>query len=149
MTRIASLSRRQLADPQVQAGLTVLGEAAAREFWETFNPKAFFRHWGNRLADGSASFFVSFDGERITGMLSMTVWVDDFSGKLTAGKTHWYVLPEARNSTAGPRLWAAFTSEAERRGCTRVLTSCPTESKVKEFFARAGYNAVSVTFQKL
>jgi len=151
MIRVTALTRRQLADLDIQARLTTLGRLAATELQSpfAFNERAFFRAWLAELKAGSGDFFVAVQDEKIVGLLCASSWVDDFSGAQTYAKRHWYVRPDARNTRAGVMLWDEFQQRARTRGCQRVLTSAGSSEGAERFFVRKGFEAGSRTYQKI
>jgi hypothetical protein len=146
--RVQRLCAEHLCETDWLNRLAPIGEAAAREYGRKWDADHFFGHWWETLSRNSGFFLVALEVETPIGVLTGNVWADDFSGEPTIAKTHWYVIPEARGTSAGFRLWREFEKLAN--GYPRALISCPpnVEADQTSFYTKRGFKIGSRVFEK-
>ena len=116
----------------------------------TEGEERFFNFWKSSLRTDTGRFLLAMDGPNVTGCLCAVFMADDFSEAKRAVESHWFVLPEARKSSAGLRLLSEFEREAKQHGCRSIRTFTTGLSiGLTKIFERRGYKAVSVGFEKV
>ena len=87
------------------------------------------------------------DGE-VVGGLVYVILPNPISGEATAEEIAWFVAPEHRTSSIGPRLLVAGESWCAANGATTIKMIAPAGSEVGRFYARRGYVAVETAYAK-
>jgi GNAT superfamily N-acetyltransferase len=100
------------------------------------------------LAIGVA--FVAEDhGGALVGMIAFVVAEHPISGQEYADEQAWWVSPECRGGSIGPKLLHAAEAWARQRGLTMVKMVAPVASEgVAAYYERIGYEAVEVSYVK-
>lgn len=94
------------------------------------------------------SGFVWACDQTLVGMLAMVALPHPLTGEPFADELAWYVEPEHRRGTVGPRLLAAGEAWARAQGFSVVKMVAPAGGDVGRFYARRGYVEVETVWQK-
>jgi len=84
----------------------------------------------------------------LVGMLGLVAITHPASGADYADEIVWWVDPEFRGGSIGPRLLAAGETWARRRGLPLVNMVAPEGSDVGRFLARQGYTPIETAWVK-
>lgn len=84
----------------------------------------------------------------LVGMLGVVAVPHPLSGDLYADEIVWWVEPEFRHGSIGPRLLAAAEDWATRRGLPLLKMVAPHDSAVGTFLAHRGYAPVESAWVK-
>jgi GNAT superfamily N-acetyltransferase len=84
----------------------------------------------------------------VVGGIALVVIANPISGDPTADEVAWFVAPEFRSSTIGPRLLGAAEDWCAAHGATTIKMIAPAGSAVGEYYARRGYVAVETAYAK-
>lgn len=87
------------------------------------------------------------EGE-VVGGIAYVILPNPISGDLTADEIAWFVAPEHRGSTVGPRLLVAGENWCAANGATTIKMIAPAGSDVGAFYERRGYVAVETAYAK-
>lgn len=117
-----------------------------------FNFEAFSAAWSVALEYDLGVIFCARDEVgKVVGLFGAHFSDDPFSGWKTANESFWFVLPEARSSSVGIRLFNAFESEAKERDCKKILMvhlKGEFEAPLAALYERRGYRLLEQTFGK-
>lgn len=92
--------------------------------------------------------FVADTGSKLVGMLAVLALPHQLTEELYADELAWFVEPEHRNGTIGPRLLVALERWATSNGVRFVTMLAPEGSDVGAFLARRGYVPLETRFVK-
>ncbi len=101
--------------------------------------------------------FIARNGDRLTGdkrgavvgMLAYFVGPHPVSGEKLADELAWWVDPEHRTGTVGPRLLGMAETWAQQEGVKLLRMVAPVEADdVAQFYERMGYVAIETSFIK-
>lgn len=114
--------------------------------------EAFADAWKLALKFGIGEIFCARNDQGdVIGLLGGHFAKDPFNGALIAAEQFWFVLPEARGTSAAMRLLDAFEVEAKSRGVKKILM-VRLEGAFAEIldkvYVRRGYVAVERTYAK-
>lgn len=114
--------------------------------------EAFSDAWKLALDYGFGKIFCARDDAgKVLGLLGAHFASDPFNGEKIAAEQFWFVLPEARGTSAAMRLLDAFESEAKARGSKKILM-VRLEGEFAEIldkvYQRRGYVCVERTYAK-
>lgn len=80
--------------------------------------------------------------KRVVGMLALTVQPHLLTRQLFAEEHAWWVDPEARHTSAGPRLMHYMECWCVQKGIDMVKMVAPAGSSVGDFYEKCGYRPV-------
>jgi GNAT superfamily N-acetyltransferase len=86
--------------------------------------------------------------QHVIGMLAIVALTHPLSGETYGDELAWYVEPEYRRGTVGPRLLAAGEAWGRAHGLGLLKMVAPAGSDVGLFYERRGYVEVETVFQK-
>lgn len=114
--------------------------------------EAFAEAWSIALSYGLGKIFCARnDAGVVVGLLGAHFVSDPFNGRKVAAEQFWFVLPEARSSSAALRLLEAFEVEAKKRNSKKILM-VRLEGEFAEIldkiYTRRGYVCVERTYAK-
>jgi len=114
--------------------------------------EAFAEAWTIALTHGYGEIFCARNEVgKVVGLLGGHFAKDPFNGTPVAAEQFWFVLPEARSSSAAMRLLDAFEAEAKRRDRKKILM-VRLEGEFAEIldkvYQRRGYVCVERTYAK-
>jgi GNAT superfamily N-acetyltransferase len=90
-------------------------------------------------------FVVEREG-RLVGLLAGAA-LPSITGRGTfADEVVWYVEPEARKGSAGPRMLGSFLEWARAKGCNSCKMVAPAGSSVGKFLERRGFEPVETAY---
>jgi GNAT superfamily N-acetyltransferase len=117
--------------------------------WFPFRPRTMAR-LVDELLEGGIIFVLEPTPGLIVGMLCACPVQDPFSGLGIADELAWWVEPEHRRGTGGPKLLRSLEAWARQKGLSLVTMVAPVESDgdVGRFYTRLGYTAVETKFVK-
>ena len=78
----------------------------------------------------------------LVGMIALLVFEHPLTGRLMAEEVAWWVEPEHRNSTVGPRLLHHMERWSVQKRLHMVKMVAPTDSSVGDFYQKQGYQAI-------
>lgn len=84
----------------------------------------------------------------VVGMLAIVALPHPLTGVPIAEEIAWWVEPEHRNSTIGPKLLRSAEQWATTNGANVVKMVAPAGSTVGEFYERLGYRPVETAYIK-
>jgi len=84
----------------------------------------------------------------VVGMIALAALPHPLSGLLYADEQCWWVEPEHRKGTIGPRLLMAAEAWARQHGCQSVKMVAQAGSSVGCHYLRLGYQEVETAFVK-
>lgn len=84
----------------------------------------------------------------LIGMLAAFPLNDPISGKPFLDEIAWWVEPEHRRGTTGPKLLWAAEKWARQKGLRLVKMVAPKETNVGRFYERMGYVEVETAYVK-
>lgn len=84
----------------------------------------------------------------LVGMVAMTALPHLLTGEPYAEEQAWWVEPEHRGGTVGPRLLAAAEAWARENGLKMIKVVAPEGGDVGKFYTKLGYEAVETAFVK-
>ncbi len=90
--------------------------------------------------------YVSDHAGTLTGMLGMVIFRHHLSAEPTAGEVFWYVAPDARGD--GLRLVREAERWARAHGATKMQMVAPNGTDVGKLYARLGFDAIEIAYQK-
>ena len=113
---------------------------------------AFEAAWSLALKHGFGKIFCARnDAGKVIGLLGAHFASDPFNGAKIAAEQFWFVLPEARGTSAAMRMLDAFEAEGRARGVKRILM-VRLEGEFAEIldkvYQRRGYVCVERTYAK-
>ena len=82
------------------------------------------------------------------GMLIAFPIQDPYSGEWLLDEVAWWVEPEYRRGTLGPRMLRVLEQIARDRGIRSVKMIAPVGTDVGRYYERHGYRAVETTYLK-
>jgi GNAT superfamily N-acetyltransferase len=85
---------------------------------------------------------------RLVGMLAIVLVVHPLSGQKVAEEIAWWVEPEARGGSIGPKMLRVAEEWATRNSANMVKMVAPAGSTVGTFYEKSGYRAVETAFIK-
>ena len=86
-------------------------------------------------------------GDPPVGFLVLYLGPHPITGECTADELAWWVMPEARGSSAGARLMAAAEEWARVRHASCLRMVAPVGSpEVGRFYTRRGYEPIEVSY---
>lgn len=93
--------------------------------------------------------FLAEEGERIVGMLAVVKIPHQISGEVFAEEIAWWVSPEHRGASIGPRLLRHMEEWARAEGLGMVKIGAPVDKpEVAAYYERLGYTAVETAYAK-
>lgn len=84
----------------------------------------------------------------IVGMLAIVALPHPLAGGTVAEEIAWWVEPEYRGGTLGPKMLREAEDWATRNGAVMVKMVAPAGSTVGNFYERIGYEAVETAYIK-
>ncbi len=87
-------------------------------------------------------------GEATVAMLGLVPLNDPFSGELIVAELAWWVEPEHRQGSIGPRLLCAGEDWTRHIGAGVLKMVAPIGSGVGTFYERHGYIAIETSYHK-
>jgi GNAT superfamily N-acetyltransferase len=84
----------------------------------------------------------------VVGMLALVAVPHPWTLEEYVDEIAWWVEPEYRSGTAGPRLIVAAEEWTTRKGLTSLKMVAPAGSRVGTFYERRGYVAVETAYLK-
>jgi len=100
------------------------------------------------VIDHGVIFVADIEG-RLEGMLGIVALVHPVTGEPYGEELAWWVEPEARARSIGPRLLKTGEDWARARSLTRLKMVAPVGSGVGAFYQRCGYHPVEVAYLKV
>lgn len=100
------------------------------------------------LTDFNAIEFEVAREQVIVGMLAIAALPHPFTGEPYGDELAWWVEPEYRRGTVGPRLLAHGEAWAREQGLTLLKMVAPAGSDVGAWYVRRGYVNVETVYQK-
>lgn len=100
------------------------------------------------VLEHGAGFLAETDDGQIVGMIGFIASKQVFTGAPYASEVVWWMEPEYRGGTAGPRLLVAGEEWATRKGLTSITMIAPVGTELHAFYARRGYVPVETIFLK-
>lgn len=85
---------------------------------------------------------------RAVGMLAIAALAHPFTGELYGDELCWWVEPEHRQGSVGPRLLVAGEEWATRKGLSVLKMVAPAGSDIGMHYERRGYSQVETVYQK-
>lgn len=85
---------------------------------------------------------------RLEGMLALVALINPISAEPYADELVWWVEPEARHQSIGPRLLKAGEAWARRRGLPLIKMVAPVGSSVSQHYHRLGYSPIETSWVK-
>lgn len=85
----------------------------------------------------------------VVGMIALVVIPSPISGELYAEEIAWFVEPEHRGGTVGPRLMGVAERWAATNGANLFKMVAPSGTDVGDFYARRGYVATETSYVKV
>lgn len=123
------------------------------QFIQTTTYKLFFDvDFLERLVDELLAHHVVFVAERdgrVIGLLALAVVPHILTGKMYADEVAWWVDPEHRSSSAGPRLIHHMEGWIRRKHLHMVRMLAPADSSVGAFYQKCGYQVVETAWIKV
>lgn len=93
--------------------------------------------------------FLAEDDERgVFGMIAILAAVSPWDGSRYGDELAWWVNPEARSVSAGPRLLWAAEQWARQKGLSVLKMVAPAGTDIGAFYQRCGYTPVETAFRK-
>lgn len=144
-----AMSVEALLAPAFRRWLAPIGLAVEKETGRVWNPGHFFDTWAEAVTNGRAHFHVAKD-ERSNplGVMIFSVLPDDFTGRRIGYENHWFVIPEYRSQSVGPRLFKSFLKTCEDRGCREIYAFSP-KVNVGVFYKRVGFKIHQAAYKKV
>jgi len=87
-------------------------------------------------------------GPELVAFLGLVVLEHTLSGDRYAEEVAWWVEPEYRSGTLGPRLLALAEEWASAHGCAFLKMVAPIGTTVGAFYERRGYQPIETAFMK-
>ena len=84
----------------------------------------------------------------LAGFLALVTLEHPISGERYADELAWWVNPESRSGSIGPRLLAAAEEFARTAGIGMLKMVAPAGTDVGRFYERLGYAAVETSYHK-
>lgn len=84
----------------------------------------------------------------LVGMLAIVALPHPLTGRKYADEIAWWVEPEHRGGTLGPKMLRAAEDWATRNGANMVKMVAPAGSDVGSFYERIGYSVVETAYIK-
>ena len=84
----------------------------------------------------------------LVGMIAFTAPPHLFANEAYAEEQGWWVEPEHRGGTTGPRLMQAAEAWARENGLKMIKMVAPEGSDVGKFYTKLGYRAVETAYVK-
>lgn len=112
----------------------------------TPHPHALGRLIAQVLAIGV--IFVAEVNGRVEAMLALVALPHPISGELYGDELAWWVEPEHRHGSIGPRLLLQAETWARERGARILKMVAPADSTVGNFYKHFGYVEVETAYQK-
>lgn len=94
-----------------------------------------------------AIFVGDVDG-RLEGMLGLVELTNPISGDTYADELVWWVEPDARHRSLGPRLLKSAEFWAKSRNLSMIKMVAPTGTHVGSFYLRMGYTPIETAYVK-
>lgn len=88
------------------------------------------------------------DRVELVGMLALIALPHPLTGQIYADEIAWWVDPEHRGGTLGPKMLRAAEDWATTNGANMVKMVAPAGSTVGSFYERIGYRPVESAFIK-
>ena len=93
--------------------------------------------------------YLAQDGHHYLGMIAVVALPHPFNGQTFAEEVAWFVRPEHRDGTAGPRLLQAAKEWARQHNCWCLKMGAPADQpQVGTFYERQGFEAVETAYIK-
>lgn len=93
--------------------------------------------------------FVAERDERVIGMLALMVSPHLLTGRDFGEEVAWWVEPEHRNGSAGPRLMHHMECWAMQNRLHMVIMLAPAGSTVGDFYKKCGYQAADTAWVRM
>jgi len=94
------------------------------------------------------TILVADDGGDVVGMIALAAVEHPVTGRRFAEELAWWVEPEQRRGTTGPRLLRAAEEWCRKMELSVVKMVAPAGSDVGRFYRRMGYTEVETAWQK-
>ena len=85
----------------------------------------------------------------LIGMIALTALPHLLTGEAFAEEQAWWVEPEHRGGSLGPRLLAAAEGWARESGLEMIKVVAPEGGDVGKFYTKLGYEAVETAYVKV
>lgn len=86
--------------------------------------------------------------QAVVGMLAIVIVPHPLTGKNYADEIAWWVEPNARGGTIGPKMLRAAEQWATTNGANMVKMVAPSGTSVGEFYEKLGYEVVETAYIK-
>lgn len=101
------------------------------------------------VVHGHGVIFVVDTGDELVGMLALFADRNPVTGEPIAEELAWWVEPQYRKSSLGPRLLIRAEQWARDKGCRLLKMVAPVaEPRVGDFYRDCGYEAVETAYVK-
>lgn len=98
------------------------------------------------LAHDQGTVFVADLGDRLVGMMGLTLVTSVITGEDIVEEIAWYVEPEHRKGRVEPLLLGAAEAWATTKSASMLKLIAPAGSDVGRFLERRGYTAVEMAY---
>ncbi len=113
------------------------------------NPAVYTSFIAQLVAHADSVVIVHQQGDRLVGMIGVSVMPYPYSGEPIASELFWWLEPEVRGGGAGTALLGQAEQWAHARGATHLLMIAPTQSPgVDRIYQAMGYTPLETTWQK-
>jgi GNAT superfamily N-acetyltransferase len=92
--------------------------------------------------------YVAEEAGRLVGMLAVVVAPHPLTGEPYADEVVWWVEPEYRSGSLGPRLLQTVENWTVTKGVTALRMVAPNETAVGKFYERRGYVPIETSYLK-
>lgn len=94
--------------------------------------------------------YVSEDqGGELDGFIALVAVPHPFNGEFYAEEVAWFVRPDRRGGSTGPRLLAAAEEWTRQKDLFALKMSAPVDTPtVGRFYQRSGYEAIETAYMK-
>lgn len=99
------------------------------------------------VLEAGVIFVAEADGG-LVGMIALVALVHPINGRRYAEELTWWVEPEYRRSTIGPKLLGSAEDWARQNGCQGLKMVAPANSSIGTFYERRGYVLVESAYHK-
>jgi GNAT superfamily N-acetyltransferase len=88
------------------------------------------------------------DAGLVVGLLGGVLVPEPYSQQQIAEELVWWMAPDYRAGTDGPKLLRSFEEWARQHGAVLVKMVAPELSPVGAFYRRSGYTAIEIAYAK-
>jgi len=141
---------RPISHSEILDAKGLLAEYAAEcsipEIGETNPQREMYAHMEST---GFMRCFGAFEGDDLVGFASILIYVLPHYGKTVASVESLFVQKSHRHGGSGVKLMQTIEKEAKEKGCTVVLYSAPTDSKLDSVLTeRRGYRRTNAVYTR-